>query len=154
MVSYYRSIVAEGIDIPFDSLSCVFGIGIPYENIGSLENQILDAYFAELMKSDPCYDELKDKFFSTDIPWKLNKSGAINALCQGIGRSVRGTRDRAVIILIDSRLTPLQGTRGQTSHWKDFLPPWISDNTVHIEPTPKTAQDSYRILLKIFRYGY
>jgi Rad3-related DNA helicase len=84
----------------------------------------------------------------------FNKSGAVNALCQGIDRSVRSVNDKVIIVLFDVRLTNISPGVNRTSRWREYLPSWINPDIVNIEQTPTTTQQYWKLFLKIYINGY
>jgi Rad3-related DNA helicase len=146
IVTYFRSVIAEGIDIPSNSLSVVLCIGVPYENIKSVDNLMINDYYVNLMKNDEIYKRILEyKHFQTDIPWLFNKSSAINALQQATGRSVRNSDTKVVISFIDKRLTTLNDRH------QDFWPSWINNSKVDLKKTPRIFKDYCSLFLDIFK---
>ncbi len=77
-----------GVDVPGESLSCVFIDKLPFPH-----------------KDDPILDALKAR----DPQWfsKYNIPPAIIAFKQGFGRLIRHTTDRGVVVCLDRRITTM-----------------------------------------------
>ena len=88
-----------GMDVPGESLSCVFIDRLPFTHV---EDPVLDAISA----ADP-------KAF-----WNYSVPKAIIAFKQGFGRLIRSIDDRGVVVLADSRVV----TKGYGAEFLNSLP--------------------------------
>ena len=89
--------LSEGVDYPGNLLEAVVIVGLPLSP-PNLEVEALKSYYMRKFGADRGYD------YAYVYP-------AINKVLQAAGRCIRGERDRAVIVLLESRLLQSRYTR-------------------------------------------
>jgi ATP-dependent DNA helicase DinG len=105
----------EGVDVRGDALSCVLIDKLPFAALG-----------------DPVLQSRLEAFKGQGLePFKeFQLPHAVIALKQGVGRLIRDTEDRGVLVLCDPRLR----TRGYGRVFIDSLPPMpITDDIADVE---------------------
>ena len=95
----------QGIDVPGDALSCLLIDKLPFE----VPDDPLSA-----ARMDHLTKQGKSAFFNYQVP------RAIIALKQGVGRLIRSSRDRGIVVIFDSRLL----TKAYGRLFLDSLPPF------------------------------
>lgn len=83
----------EGVDVPGDALSCVIIARLPFR---------VPSHPLEKARTEELRDRGENPFRSFTIPQ------AVLALKQGVGRLIRHTKDRGVVIIADRRITTKQ----------------------------------------------
>jgi Rad3-related DNA helicase len=117
IISYARSSISEGMNIPNNNISAIIIPGVPYENNQSKEHLMRIHYFKRMAlldrknwvdKSKKCHhipeNELCD--FSTWMEKLVYDNESKQAALQCIGRSLRNQDSRSHLVFMDSRFKP------------------------------------------------
>ena len=98
---------AEGIDLPGEALEAIILVGIPFERL-TVRTTIYMEYYKEI------YGIEKGIYYSYVLP-------ALRRASQAMGRAIRSTTDRAIIIAADERYAEKQNI--------ELLPKYFTNNS-------------------------
>jgi Rad3-related DNA helicase len=149
IVSYYRSILSEGVDVKSNSLSAIICAGVPFESTLSPELMMtqhlykryallnLDIWKKYAKEEDAMRVECITNENMEYKTWMFElkyKQAARNAILQAMGRLLRNADSTGHLVFLDSRLD------------ESYRPKWMNSDYVTLFPkcnTKKTLKDMY-----------
>ncbi len=102
---------AEGVDLPGEALEAIILVGIPFERL-NIRTTIYMDYYKEL------YGDEKGTYYSYILP-------ALRRAAQAMGRAIRSTEDKAIIIAADERYGEKRNL--------ELLPTYFSRNAIKVD---------------------